>query len=155
MYFYVFPIKVKYKKTFLLRKCPSQGVIILLKGFYIQSKKKSKTKHKKNPTKLKQTKPTSQPNAQLLPFEEPVHGTVGFLWLLLMKGIAEMHISTARPLHSQILMQGAMDNVTAPRCGTDLELVNTTLSSAQLQSPPLPTSMFCICEKPMLKVQDK
>lgn len=80
---------------------------------------------------------------------------MGFLWLLLMKGIAEMHISTARPLRSQILMQGAMDNVTAPRCGTDLEFVNTTLSSAQLQSPPLPTSMFCICEKPMLKVQDK
>lgn len=45
---------------------------------------------------------------------------MGFLWLLLAKGFAQMHIFTAGFLHSQILMQGAMDSVTAPRRGTEL-----------------------------------
>lgn len=67
-----------------------------------------------------------------------------------------MQISTVRLLHSQILVQGAMDNVTAPCRGTDLvDFVNTTLSSAQLQSPPLPMTMLCICKKPILLVQVK
>lgn len=67
-----------------------------------------------------------------------------------------MHICTARLLRTQILVQGAMDNATAPCCGTDLvDFVTTTLSSAQLQSPPLPKTVLCICENPTVLMQVK
>lgn len=78
---------------------------------------------------------------------------MGFLWLLLARGIARILISR---LYSQILMQTAMDNVPASSCRTDLaDLGDTTLSSAQLLSPPLPTALLCVCERPMLLAQDK
>lgn len=46
-----------------------------------------------------------------------------------------------------------MGNVPALSYRSDL--VNTSPSSAQLQSPPLPTALLCACERSMLLAQDK
>lgn len=126
-------ILVKYKKNFLLRKCLSQT---------ITAKRPLHSDYKRNQT-------PKHSNMWLLLFEGPVQATVGFLWLLLAKGIARMLISRAGMLHTKILMQGAADNVPASSCNTDLaDLVNTTLSSAQLQSLPLPTALLLFVRGP-------
>lgn len=142
MYLYMFSIEVKYKRTFVLRKCPPQGTT---------SKRVLHSELKK--TQNKTTKNQNPPKHRITPVWRTCSGYSG---ISVAKGIALMHICTARLLHSQILVRGAMDNVTAPCCSTDLvDFVTTTLSSAQLQSPPLPKTVLCICENPTALMQDK